>query len=130
MCDVGDTNNDKVGGNADLYVNQHEIFGMNSWEFLGKPSNDGTYNVGTDYSHYIVVLKGPNAFNYVAYKVDPGSSGTYNTTAFGGKDVSHISIYGKDGDTPPPPPEVPLPAAGFLLIAGLSGFALLRRRKA
>lgn len=31
--------------------------------------------------------------------------------------------------TPPPPPPVPLPAAGWMLIAGLGGLAALRRRR-
>ena len=38
--------------------------------------------------------------------------------------VSHVTFYGKD-DLPP----IPLPAAGWLLLSGLGGLALVRRRK-
>ena len=42
------------------------------------------------------------------------------------------SVITTDGATPPPPPPgvIPLPAAGWMMIAGLGGLAALRRRKA
>jgi hypothetical protein len=40
--------------------------------------------------------------------------------------LSHITFY-DTGETPPPP--IPLPAAGWLLLAGVGGLAAMRRKK-
>jgi len=40
------------------------------------------------------------------------------------KDISHITFWDTDG-----PSEIPLPAAGWLLMAGVGGLATMRRRK-
>lgn len=42
-------------------------------------------------------------------------------------EVTETCLYGCGGDGETP--EIPLPAAGFLLLAGLGGFAALKRRK-
>lgn len=123
MCMEGSTNNDKQNP---LQVNIDEIFGIDDWVLVSKDdSPNGEYSVGDDYNMYMVVLKGPRAFNYQAYKVDPGTSGTYSLNAFGdrGQETSHASIYGAGS-----PAEVPLPASGFLILAGLGGLVLMRKR--
>lgn len=121
MCEEGSTNNDKQNP---LQVNIDKIFGVDDWVLVSKDdSPDGEYSVGTDYDMYMVVLKGPNPDPYQAYKVEPGTSGTYDLSAFSGQGTSHASIYGSGT-----PSEVPLPAAGFLLLAGLGGLAMMRRK--
>lgn len=71
-------------------------------------------------SKVVVTLKAGNQFG--AFLVD-SLTGTWSAT----KDLSHSSIYyipggGVGG-------QVPLPAAGWMLIAGLGGIAAVRRRK-
>ena len=132
MCEEGSTNNDKfnVGPDKDeLQVNLDSIFDMDTWSVVSKDDKpNGKYSVGSDYMHYMVVLKGAKAYNYVAYKVAADTEGTYSLFAFGGKETSHATIYGKgDGGGTS---EVPLPAAGFLLLAGMGGLAMLRRKQA
>jgi hypothetical protein len=72
---------------------------------------------------YLAVKAGPN---YAVYALLGALSGTWNTAAVGNKGISHLSFF----DTAPPPAPVPLPAAGLMLIGGLAGFGLLRRRAA
>ena len=43
------------------------------------------------------------------------------------KGISHVSLYAAKAVLPPPP--VPVPAAGFLLLGALGGLAALRRRR-
>jgi hypothetical protein len=62
-------------------------------------------------------------------------SGTFNMSAFTGligngdqtPALSNATLFKREGDTPPP--VVPLPAAGWLLIAGIGGLAALKRKK-
>ncbi len=52
-------------------------------------------------------------------------SGSWTTP--GGQSLSHITFY--DSVDPTVVPDIPLPAAGWMLIAGLGGMGALRRRK-
>lgn len=93
-------------------------------EFDGSWSYDGAL-----YEEMVLVLKqGPT---FAAYLFEGGifEDGYWSTTeeAFGNNagGLSHATIYGR-GDLLT---AVPVPAAGFLLLGGLGGLALMRRRK-
>lgn len=127
------------------------IFGHDDWSFLAKDEKadgvavdglsftigdastagmDGTWSWdGPLYDEMVLVLK--QGATFAAYLFEDASdivSGEWMTTSafdLTAGDLSHMSIYGRMSDVPP----VPVPAAGFLLVAGLGGLAALRRRK-
>ncbi|WP_245298721.1 VPLPA-CTERM sorting domain-containing protein [Pseudotabrizicola sediminis] len=84
---------------------------------------------------YAFVLKGSGS--NVAYLLNTAASqegGKWTnldlfTDSENNAGLSNISLFSAKGDAPPPPPTIPLPAAGWLMIAGLGGLAALRRRK-
>lgn len=125
-CVEGSTNNDKMNP---LQVNVDAIFGYDDWTFISKEENDdvdGMYETSGSYSTYMLVLKGARAYNYHAFLLGD-DSGTYglNPSIFNGQGTSHATLYGRSGETN----VVPLPAAGFMLLAGLGGFAMVRRKR-
>ena len=125
-------------------------FGYDNWEYLSKQetpgnlegpvdiglvvtpttgTNSGTYsfNPGTwsIYDYITVVLKDGDVadIKWFAYLLGDGNSNgtwTYPT----GKDLSHLSVYGRKGDAP-----VPEPATILLLGSGLVGLAGFGRKK-
>lgn len=77
---------------------------------------------------FMLVFKGGSNMNpapLIAYLASEGN-GTYSTPFTGNNDqetaISHISLYTNVSS-------IPLPAAGWLLLAGIGGLAALRRRK-
>lgn len=129
-----------------------EVVGMTGWilgdstdntaasdgvvTFASAPTtNDtsGTWELN-DFTGYVVmiVLKADNYF--AGFSPIIGTSGDWNISFFNsnanggqgsieGKELSHASVYYQVS-------EVPLPASAFLLLAGIGGIAVLRRKKA
>ena len=69
-----------------------------------------------NYIGYLVVDSDTNAFAYMSPFFNPKNQNP--------KGISHISLYGSGEMSP-----IPLPAAGWMLLAGLGGLAAARRRK-
>jgi len=137
------------GGNDKNTVNSTFLmFGMTGW--IGSDANNNGFGDGTveftsidapvngdkfgswtidslaGLSKIVIVLKAGNkfgAFLLDLVALDP-LSGFWTST----KGLSHATIY-YNGTPVPPPSAVPLPAAGWMLLAGLGGIAALRRRR-
>lgn len=84
-----------------------------------------TFEAGSGFLlKYLVVKAGPN---FALYELaTAASSGTFdwNTMDLQNKGLSHLSFYGIEGGDP-----VPVPAAIWLMGAGLAGLGLARRKK-
>ena len=140
---------------ADL-LNMLEVFDKTGWSQLAKVDDDrgtdgdldvsvtlengdgegieGEWSYTGDISafdHMIAVLKAGNAFT--AYLLDLSVTpleGTWNTAGLDDKGLSHFSLYtrtggGGGGGLAP----VPLPAAGWMLLAGVGGLAAWGRKR-
>ena len=147
-CDLGTVNNDKINP---FQVNEDQLFGFSDWQFQGKDAESidisnafpayntltGDYNLNSfvkdSWTNIMLVLKGGqgniNPENYVGYLVAQDNTGNWTgtwTTPFMNKqgndaDVSHISLYYREGTTT----EIPTPA----LLPGLIGMSVASLRK-
>ena len=139
------------------FVNGESFFGISDWLFDGKwnntdlgfvdtsglfdftgggPSGAFSYVGGTGISDIMFVFKDGAGTNLVGYMLTR-ADGTYDTPftnppfPLSGnstmKNVSHISVYYREGGTPPF--QIPEPGMLLLMGAGLMGLGLARRRK-
>jgi len=145
-CEISPSSNQDMVNNP-LTVNTEAFFGNADWVFEGKIGDlgfgtgsgsglSGSYDFSGEgvVGQVLLIFKGGNN-PLVGYLLNSGvTSGTWSTPFVEptfdlpgnsqAQNLSHLSVYSR---TPSPSP-VPLPAAGFLLIAGLGGLAALRRR--
>jgi hypothetical protein len=93
-------------------------------DFLTGTKTDGTGGsmIFTSMAEYILIKIGASPDMALIHNTS-GVSQTYTYTAFSGEGAG-LSHYTEFGGT-----EIPLPAAGFLLFAGLGALAALKRRK-
>jgi len=88
----------------------------------------GSVTVSGDLSMYDSILIGFKLGNKhidIVWGVfEIAGAGVYTWLSDTKNELSHVVLYGREGDTP----EIPLPAAGFLLLGGLGGLAMMRRR--
>lgn len=141
-------------GNGGIEDGNQTFFGLDGWavgdstdsgagdgsvQFVNAPvvnATSGTWSLQSygGYDPLMIVLK--SSTFYAAFLLDElvsGLSGTWaitqeqcnrNGCRTNGKELSHASVY-YNGE----PSQVPLPAAGFLLLGGLGGLAALRRMR-
>ena len=118
-----DVNNDDFVTGA---VTESGLFGYDDWNTVDingsfGGGDEGTINISDNlYQMVAVLLK--SADTYAAYRYDGGLSGELDYFTANGNGLSNYVVVGRT-------PVIPLPAAGFLLLAGLGGLALVRRRK-
>jgi hypothetical protein len=111
--DAAEPGDGKLGLTVDLSTGFWSILNPNGYKSIG------------------ISIKQGNGFAFYVLNVTKALSGyfyTGNDPSPTGHGLSHANAWYK-GD-PTPPSEVPLPAAGWLMLAGIGGLAALRRRKA
>ena len=151
-CEYSDTATQDFLETDPITVNAEGFFGFEDWSFVGKIGDDpegefltgdgeglsGEWSVDSAafdmFSDLMLVFKSGNNTTLVGYLLD-AASGTW-TSPFENppfdirntRDVSHISLYGRMKDAPPPEP-VPEPAtAAALGVLALGAFGALKKK--
>lgn len=146
---ISDPVNDSASA-MNSYAGGNGVFDINNWSLNSKwEEDDGSYSPagilsivdnGDKTGNWMVdswagigsaalVVKGGTGWAAYLLDMTAGLSGGWSVFALTNKggqtpDISHISLY-----TTPEMAPIPLPASGLLLVAGLGGFAAMRRRK-
>ena len=116
---LGDKVGDEGGGDGNVAFDNAPL------EF-----DDGVWSLtlasGFTASDIFVVLKQANSFAAFLLDINEPYQGFWSTLgpSTSVQDLSHASVYYKPGEPAP----IPLPAAGWLLIAALGGLAVARKR--
>ncbi len=136
-------NQDSVSPNKPLTVNQGDgFFNYTDWMFGGKIGNDRGYNgnaegqsgkwnlsnvIQNNWDDIMLVFKSGNGTNLVGYKLKDGvDNGIWNSPYK--KDVSHISVYYREGKKPVTR-KVPESSSILGLVAGATVVASSLKRK-
>jgi hypothetical protein len=140
--------NDVQGDNALNELNGGFLDGLvDDWVFVGKSDDNGsgvtaqnnltsgTWSLNPAVTGvFAITLKAGNGFSAYAFNVDfLVDGGTFDTALaqLGNQNpaaLSHLSLFVFEGDVPQPS-QVPLPAAGWMLLAGVGGIVAMKRRK-
>ncbi len=155
-CTISDENQDSVSPNKPLTVNAGEgFFGYTNWEFGGKIGSNAGYDgpkggqsgewdisqaIEDNWGDIMLVFKSSSGTNLVGYQLADGvESGDWKSPYekpafnFNGnniKDVSHISVYYREGKKLAKR-KVPEPTSilGLAAVSGLAASSLKRKRK-
>ncbi len=148
-CEISnDFNQDFVSPNKPLTVNEAGFFGSTDWMFGGKIGNDSGYNgspggqsgswdisnvISNTWDDIMLVFKSGQGTQLVGYQLNDGvTNGTwespfekaaFNFNGKNTKDVSHISVYYRQGQEPPTQ-SVPEPTS-MLGLLGLGAFGTI-----
>ncbi len=123
---MADGNAQQVDPNADIFGGDTGLFGETDWVVFQSDPNYGGDDSGAfdiianAYQEVVVMLKSGNQF--AAYLFEDGFEGTLEFWTANEHGLSNYVVVGRDMAP------VPLPAAGFLLLGGLGGLAMMRRR--
>jgi len=157
-CEVTDGPSQDFLNTNPITVNGEEFFGPDDWAYAGKydidnsasdasapvlagtnVSQSGTMTIlaslWADYGEVMAIFKSGNE-PLTGYLLKAGDTvfsydSPFLRTGKNSRDISHVSLYGRGtgGGGGGPLPGVPLPAAGWMLIAGLGGLAAVGRRR-
>jgi len=143
-----DGNNAGAQGADPIIIDGMEYFNISQWDqgqnnsgmdigldvTPSTPSQSGDWAVSNDPTvfnpaGFLIVLKAASMPGYGVWLMDPTvRSGTWHVSW--GADLSHLTIYAKDGVPVVPPAAIPEPATVLLFGSGLAGLGFWRWKAA